>query len=102
MTSAQQLLLSCTTWCLIASSSAGAQSATELSADIPPQSLTQALTALAQQTGLQLLYVSAVAGTQQSRGAQAGLSLSAALTRLSEGTGLQFQHLNVRTVQIYK
>src|SRR6266481_8073031 len=101
MTSAQQLLLSCTTWCLIASSSAGAQSATELSADIPPQSLTQALTALAQQTGLQLIYVSAVAGTQQSRGAQAGLSLSAALTRLLEGTGLQFEFLNARMVKIY-
>ena len=101
MTSAQQLLLSCTTWCLIASSSAGAQSATELSADIPPQSLAHALTALAQQTGLQLIYVSAVAGTQQSRGAQAGLSLSEALTRLLEGTGLQFEFLNPRMVKIY-
>jgi len=101
MTSARQLLLSCATSYLLASSSAGAESATELSTDIPPQSLTHALTALAQQTGLQLIYVSAVAGTQQSQGAQAGLSVSEALTRLLEGTGLQFEFLNARTVKIY-
>ena len=101
MTPPRQLLWSCAIWWLIAASPDAAQSATELSADIPPQSLTHALTALAQQTGLQLIYVSAVAGTQQSRGAQAGLTLSAALTRLLEGTGLQFEFLNARMVKIY-
>ena len=98
---AQQLLLSCATGFLIASSSGGAQSATVLSADIPPQSLTHALTAFAQQTGLQLIYVSAIAGAQQSKGARAGLSLSDALTHLLDATGLQFEFLNARMVKIY-
>jgi len=42
-------------------------------ADIAAQPLTQALAAFAQQTGLQLIYVSAVAEAQQSKGARAGL-----------------------------
>src|SRR4029077_7360154 len=58
-------------------------------------------TALAEQTGLQLIYVSAIAGAQQSGRARAGLSLSEALTRLLEGTGLQFEFLNARMVKIY-
>src|SRR5437667_9728976 len=99
MTPARHLLWSCATWWLIATSPGGAQSATVLSADIAPQPLAQALTAFAQQTGLQLIYVSAVADAQQSRGARAGLSHAEALTRLLEDTGLQFEFLNARTVK---
>jgi len=88
-------------WCVIAASIAHAQSPPTLSADIAAQSLTQALAAFAQQTGLQLIYVSAIAEAQQSNGAQAGLPLSEALTRLLDDTGLRFEFLNPRTVRIY-
>ena len=48
-------------WCVIAASSSHAQSPPLLSAHIAAQPLTQALAAFAQQTGLQLIYVSAIA-----------------------------------------
>ena len=51
----------CAMWCVIAASSSHAQSPPLLSADIAAQPLTQALAAFAQQTGLQLIYVSAIA-----------------------------------------
>jgi len=57
----RRLLVSCAMWCVIAASSSHAQSPPVLSADIAPQPLTQALVAFAQQTGLQLIYVSAIA-----------------------------------------
>jgi len=88
-------------WCVIASSSSHAQSPPLLSADIAAQPLTQALAAFAQQTGLQLIYVSAIAEAQQSKGVRAGVSLSEALTHLLDDTGLRFQFLNPRTVRIY-
>jgi len=53
------------------------------------------------QTGLQLIYVSTIAETQQSKGARAGLTAAEALTQLLDGTGLQFEFLNARTVRIY-
>jgi iron complex outermembrane receptor protein len=101
MTSAPHLLLSCATWYLVATATSVAQSPAVLSADIAPQPLPQALAILAQQTGLQLIYVSAVATAQRSKGARAGLSLSRALTQLLEDTGLLFEFLNPRTVKIY-
>jgi len=91
----------CAMWCVIAASIGHAQSPPTLSADIAAQSLTQALAAFAQQTGLQLIYVSAIAEAQQSNGARAGVSLSEALTRLLDDTGLRFEFLNPRTVRIY-
>src|ERR1700694_1861404 len=101
MTSARHLLLSCATWYLVATSTSIAQSSAVLSADIAPQPLPQALTTFAQHTGLQLIYVSAVADAQRSKGARAGLSLSKALTQLLEDTGLRFDFLDPRTVKIY-
>ena len=97
----QRLLVCCAMWCVIAPSMSHAQPPVTLSADIAPQPLTQALAALAQNTGLQLIYVSAIAGAQQSRGARAGLSLSEALTQLLDDTGLRFEFLNPQTVRIY-
>ena len=53
-----------------------------LSAGIDAQPLVQALAAFAQQSGLHLLYVSALAEHRRSRPVAAGLSPTAALTQL--------------------
>ena len=71
-----------------------------LTADIPAQALAQALEAFAGQTGLQLVYVSALVHGQRSRAVSSGLSASKALGRLLEGTGLQFEYLTPRSVHI--
>jgi iron complex outermembrane recepter protein len=71
-----------------------------LTADIPAQPLAQALEALARQTGLQLVYLSALVHDQRSRAVSSGLSASNALGRLLEGTGLQFEYLTPRSVHI--
>ena len=73
-----------------------------LTADIPAQSLGAALAALASQTGMQLLYVSAVAGSQESPGAARGNSLPEALENILRGTGLQYELLNSRTIRIFE
>jgi iron complex outermembrane recepter protein len=71
-----------------------------LTADIPAQPLAQALEAFASQTGLQLVYVSAVVHGQRSRAVSSGLTASNALGRLLEGTGLQFEFLTPHSVHI--
>ena len=72
-----------------------------LSAGIDAQPLAEALAAFAQQSGLQLLYVSALAEHRRSRPVAAGLSPTAALAQLLAGTGLQFQFLSDRAVRIF-
>jgi outer membrane receptor protein involved in Fe transport len=79
----------------------GPDSALKLSADIAPRPVAEALAAFGRQTGLQLIYVSTIAETQQSRGARAGLTASEALAQLLDGTGLAFEFLNARTVRIF-
>jgi outer membrane receptor protein involved in Fe transport len=79
----------------------GAETAASLSADISPRPVSEALEALARQTGLHLVYVSSVAERLQSKSAPAGLPASAALTQLLEGTGLTFEFLNASTVRIF-
>jgi outer membrane receptor protein involved in Fe transport len=76
-----------------------AESAT-LSTDIPAEPLVRALEAYANQTGLQVVYVSGVVGNQISNGVPAGLRAQEALTRLLKGTGLRFERLTERTVRI--
>ena len=58
------------------------------------------MTEFANQTRLQLVYVSEIAALQTSQGAPRGLSARDALVRLLEGTGLQAEFLNDRTVRI--
>ena len=90
-------------WALVALLSAPAsraQSPAELTADIPPQPLAEALAAYARQTSLQVVFVSEIARGKTSKGAPAGLTQEAALTRLLEGTGLRFEFLNERSVRI--
>jgi outer membrane receptor protein involved in Fe transport len=72
-----------------------------LTADIAPRPLSEALDAFAHQTGLQLIYVSSIAETEQSKGARAGLPASEALAQLLDGTRLSFEFLNPRTVRIF-
>jgi len=71
-----------------------------LVADIPDQSLAQALVNFTSQTGLQHVYSSEVISDQKTRGAPAGLAPTDALARLLQGTGLQYQFLNARIVLI--
>jgi outer membrane receptor protein involved in Fe transport len=73
---------------------------TSLVADIPSRPLAEALAAFASQTGLQLVYVSAVVRHRTSHAAAAGLSVDEALAHLLEGTGLQFQYLTPYSVRI--
>jgi iron complex outermembrane recepter protein len=71
-----------------------------LSADIPAQPLAAALAAFAQQTGLQVVYVSGLIREQQSHAVVAGSSAPDALARLLQGTGLRFDFLTARSVRI--
>jgi outer membrane receptor protein involved in Fe transport len=71
-----------------------------LPADIPAQPVAQALAAFANQTGLQLVYVSGVLPNQRSHGVSAGLGINEALTRLLQGTGLRFEYLTPDTIRI--
>src|SRR5580658_1155415 len=66
---------------------------TSLTVDIPARPLSEALTAFASQTGLQLVYVSDVVRNRRSHGAAAGLSVDEALTDLLQGTGLHYEYL---------
>ena len=101
MTVLRSALLLCLTWSLLTASGSRAETALMLSADIGPRPVAEALAAFSRQTGLQLIYVSTIAETQQSKGARAGLTAAEALTQLLDGTGLQFEFLNARTVRIY-
>jgi iron complex outermembrane receptor protein len=76
-----------------------AESAT-LTVNIPAQSLARALEAFANQTGLQLVYVSGVVRGQKSHATSAGESTQDALARLLQGTGLTFEFLTSQTVRI--
>ena len=100
MTALRTGLLACLVW-VHGMPASGAELTARLTADIAPRSVPEALAAFARQTGLQLIYVSSVADTLQSKGAPAGLSASAALARLLEGTGLAYEFLNARTVKIF-
>jgi hypothetical protein len=88
-------------WSVFSAPAGVAEPAATLSADIGPSPLSEALAAFGRQTGMQLIYVSSVVETQQSKGARAGLSALAALTQLLQGTGLKFEFLNARTVRIF-
>ncbi len=69
-------------------------------AQIAAQPVADALTALARQSGLQIIYGAEIVRGRVSNGAPAGLSPEEALARVLEGTGLSFEFLNARTVTI--
>jgi outer membrane receptor protein involved in Fe transport len=94
------LLLGAMVILLLASRSSAQAISRNLTADIPRLPLAQALEAFAQQTGMQVVYVSELAMRRVSTSAPAGLTAQAALTRMLIGTGLQFEFLNARTVRL--
>jgi outer membrane receptor protein involved in Fe transport len=71
-----------------------------LVAEIPAQPLSQALAAFANQTGLQLVYVSGIVRSQRSQSVPAGLGAREALARLLQGTGLRFEYLTPQSIRI--
>jgi len=73
---------------------------TVLAADIPAEPLPQALAAFAEQTGLQVVYISGLVRAQQSHAVAAGLGAREALDRLLQGTGLRFDFLTAHSVRI--
>jgi outer membrane receptor protein involved in Fe transport len=101
LTRLYKLLLTFLVGASVAVSASGAASTLRLSADIGPRPVAEALAAFGRQTGLQLIYVSTIAETQQSKGARAGLTASEALAQLLDGTGLAFEFLNDRTVRVF-
>ena len=99
MTPVRNLLAICATVGLLVFSRA--EASLELSYDIAAQPLAQALSHFATQTDLQVVYVSGVVASQDSKGAPRGLPTAEALQRLLAGTGLRFEYLNERTVRIF-
>jgi iron complex outermembrane recepter protein len=102
LTSRRQTVLGCAAVLLVAISVCRAQSPTVLASEIPAQPLSQALTAFAAQTALQLIYVSDLARGRVSQSVPAGLPVREALTRMLEGTGLGFDFLNPRTIRLLR
>jgi outer membrane receptor protein involved in Fe transport len=99
MAPVRNLLAICATWGLLVSS--GAEAYQELSRDIPAQSLAQALSEFASQTGLQVVYVSGIANARVSKRAPRGIPAAEALGHLLAGTGLRFEFLNDRAVRVF-
>lgn len=73
-----------------------------LKGDIAPQTVAEALTALARQSGLQIIYGADTVQGLRSKGAPAGLSASETLERVLDGTGLTYEFLNDHTVTIVR
>ena len=100
MTPVRNLLAICATSGFLVCSPAEASE--RLSHDIAAQPLAQALSEFATQADLQVVYVSGVVASQDSKGAPRGLPAAEALQRLLAGTGLRFEFLNARTVRIFE
>lgn len=100
--SVRRLLACCAFASLVGAGVGNAEPDQALSVAIAPQSMADALTEFARQTGLQLVYLSEVARARTSKGAPAGLAPGDALTQLLEGTGLGFEFLNPRAVRIFE
>jgi len=79
---------------------AQSEAAASLSAPIPAQPVRDALAAFANQTGLQLVYVSGLIHSQRSRAVAPGLAPEEALRRLLQGTGLRYEYLTPNSVRI--
>jgi len=71
-----------------------------LTRPIEAQSLTGALAEFAQQTGIQIFYVTSLAQTKRSHAVPAGLPASATLTQLLADTGLEVERLNDRASRL--
>ncbi len=72
----------------------------EVSLNIPPQDLSTALAALAEQANVQVLYASELAGDRLTKGAVGTMSLEEGLRQVLEGTGLQYVVTDGKTVTL--
>lgn len=79
--------------------SAFAQSDT-VAINIPPQELSTALTALAEQANVQVLYASELASGRKTKGIVGTVTPPEAVRQLLEGTGLQYTFTDPRTVTL--
>lgn len=77
-----------------------AQSAATYRFSVPPQSLTGALVAFSDTTGIQFFFDAAIARGLESPGASGAISAEAALARLLAGTGLRYRFTNPTTVTL--
>jgi iron complex outermembrane receptor protein len=68
--------------------------------NIPPQELSSALTALADQTNMQVLYASELANGRTTAGVTGTMTPQEATHQLLEGTGLQFTFTDAKTVTL--
>lgn len=67
---------------------------------IPPQELSTALAALAEQTNLQVLYASELASGRMTKGLAGTFTPQEAVSQLLEGTGLQYTFTDTKTVTL--
>ncbi|MEK7350626.1 MAG: STN domain-containing protein, partial [Nitrospirota bacterium] len=77
-------------------SSAWAQTDT-VTINIPPQELSSALKAFAEQTNLQILYASDLTGGLTTKGAVGTVTPQEAIRQLLDGTGLQYTFTDAKT-----
>src|SRR5688572_15039752 len=73
-----------------------------MKAEIEAQSVEQALTVLARQSGLQIIYGAETVQGLRSKGTPAGLWATETLQRMLDGTGLKYEFLNDHTVTIVR
>jgi iron complex outermembrane recepter protein len=86
-------------WLALPVAMAGAHDAV-LTRSIEAQSLATALSDLAQQTGIQIFYVSSLAQSKRSRAVPAGLPVADSLARLLADSGLAYEKLNERAFRL--
>jgi len=77
-----------------------AQSAAQVSFDVPAGPLGRALTTFGRQAGLQVTYLSATTAGKTSSGLSGPATREQALTRILQGTGLVYRFTNATTVAI--
>ena len=77
-----------------------AQASAKRHTDIPEQNLGDALRALAQDRGIQLVYLSDSVETLHTAGAVGDFTVEEALSQLLSGSGLHYKYVDAQTVSI--
>lgn len=73
-----------------------------VSLNIPPQELSAALAALAEQANVQVLYASELAGGRMTKGVVGTMTAEEGVRQVLEATGLQYAFTDARTVTLQK
>ncbi|MCS6286518.1 MAG: TonB-dependent siderophore receptor [Nitrospira sp.] len=74
----------------------------QVSLNIPPQELSTALAALAEQANIQVLYASELAGSRLTKGVVGTMTAEEGVRQVLEATGLQYAFTDARTVTLQK